>query len=128
MTKVVTLAAGLAVLLLTGAAGVARAEPAAARPANSFASTNESPWSTTPRKTLQWDAKGRWGLRLDMEKPTGRDMNLGDVQAGAFFKITPSLRVGGTVGVGSSYVPQQKLLPQSQDPGARVHVETKFQF
>ena len=120
--------AGLSALLLIGAAGAAHAETAA-RPAAAFTGTSESPWAlNAPRKTLQWDSKGRWGLRLDMEKPVGRDMNLSDVQAGAFIKITPSLRVGGTVGVGSGYAPQQKLLPQTQDPGARVHLETKLQF
>ena len=35
-------------------------------------------------KSLQWDPKGRWGLKLDMNQPVGRDMQLRDVQAGAF--------------------------------------------
>jgi hypothetical protein len=120
------LAASMTALLLAGMASAAQAETP--RPGLNLNNTSDSPWDlNAPHKTLQLDTKGRWGLRLDVDRPTNRDMNFGDVSAGAFFKITPSLRIGGTVGVGNNYVPQNqpKLAP---DPGARVRVETKFQF
>jgi hypothetical protein len=118
--------AGLAAVLLGGIASVAHAETGSARTPNTLAAGEPSPWTlAAPRKSLQWDSKGRWGLRLDMDKPSNREMNWSDVGAGAFFKITPSLRVGGTVGVAPPPT-SQKMMPQ--DPGARVHVETKFQF
>lgn len=121
-----TWAAGVAAVLLGTVGATAHAETAPARTANSFTAAEPSPWTlTAPRKTLQWDSKGRWGLRVDMDKPTNRDTNWSDVEAGAFFKVTPSLRVGGTVGLAPLPTPQ-KLLPQ--DPGARVHVQTNFQF
>jgi hypothetical protein len=127
MGQRVTWAAGLAAVLLGVAGATAHAESVApARAANSFAAGEASPWTlTAPRKSLQWDSKGRWGVRLDMDKPYNRDVNWTDVQAGAFFRVTPSLRIGGTVGVAPPATPH-KLVPQ--DPGARVHVETKFQF
>jgi hypothetical protein len=115
-------------LILAGMATAARAETPLPHLLN-VSSTSESPWDlNAPRKSLQLDTKGRWGLRLDLDRPTNRDMSFSDVAAGAFFKITPSLRIGGTVGVGNNYAqPNQPKLPVP-DQGARVRVETKFQF
>ena len=120
-------AASAAALLLASVSSAAQAEPAPGRAALNAVSPSESPWTlNAPHKTLQLDTRGRWGLRLDLDKPSNRDLNLSDVEAGAFFKITPSLRIGGTVGVGNNYAPQQKLpIP---DPGARVRLQTNFQF
>jgi hypothetical protein len=78
-------------------------------------------------KSLQWDAKKRWGLKLDLNEPVGRDMQLRDVQAGAYFKVTPSLRVGGAVALGDSATPDRNTpLPQTTSP--RVRLETNFKF
>ena len=65
------------------------------------------------RKTLQFDAtKGRWGLKLDLDQPTNRDMELQDVRAGAFFKLTPSLRVGGAVSLGDQNARLRSIAPR----------------
>lgn len=80
------------------------------------------------RKTLQFDTrKGRWGLSLDLDQPVGRDLQLKDVEAGAWFKVTPQLRVGAGVGVGSSRdEPIRKPTPKDEAP--RVRLETAFKF
>lgn len=81
------------------------------------------------RRTLQFDAsKGRWGLKLDLDQPTNRDMNLQDVRAGAFFKLTPSLRVGGAVSLGDQNA--KALIRKNEPPetAPRVRLETAFKF
>ena len=117
------IAGGFAALLLLGVAA-ARSEtvPVSQNP-NAFTSDG----SGAPHKSLQLDANGRWTLRLDMEPPVGEVGSLKDVQAGAFFHITPSVRIGGSVGLGDRQADVQKLLPQDTN-GPRVHLETKFKF
>ncbi len=114
---------GLAALLLLGvAAAHAETVPASQNP-NAFTPDG----SGAPHKSLQLDANGRWTLRLDMDPPVGEVGSLRDVQAGAFFHITPSMRIGGSVGLGDRQADPQKLLPQDTN-GPRVHLETKFKF
>lgn len=81
--------------------------------------------------SLQWDQKGRWGLKLDMSQPAGRDIQLRDVQAGAYYRVTPSLRVGGVVALGDAALqqPSDHSTPlQNQSQAPRVRLETSFKF
>jgi len=135
MTRARTIAIAAAVGAMMAAVG-ARAQTTHA-PINitsdAFSSFNsaadQSHWNPQPaQKSLFWDQKGHWGLKLDLSQPVGRDMQLGDVQAGAYFHITPSIRVGGAVALGES-IPfdRTNILPQqSQTP--RVKLETNFKF
>ncbi len=114
-----------AALLLTGMGTAARAAPADLV----GAPTSDAPtpfYVPTPHKTYAFDAKGRWGVNLDMEQPVNRDTQWKDVTAGAYFKIGPRLKLGGSVGLGDKLAQPQQLTPQ--DLGPRVHLETKFQF
>ncbi len=79
-------------------------------------------------KVLKWDAsRGRWGLTLNMQELEGRPSTLGDFQAGAYFRITPSLRVGGSVALGEQpLTTSQRSLPIEEKP--RVRLETAFKF
>ena len=81
------------------------------------------------RKTLQFDTKkGRWGLSLDLDQPASRELQLKDVEAGAWFKVTPQLRVGAGVGVGSSRDEALRPKPVQKDEAPRVRLETAFKF
>jgi hypothetical protein len=80
------------------------------------------------QKSLFWDQKGHWGLKLDLSQPVGRDMQLRDVQAGAYFHITPSIRVGGAVSLGDSAAQDRTAPPQQQTQAPRVKLETSFKF
>jgi len=79
-------------------------------------------------RTLKWDAsKGRWGLTLNMQELNARPSTINDVEAGAYFRITPSLRVGGSVALGEQAptpVPAQNAIQQQP----RVRLETAFKF
>ena len=91
------------------------------------AALSSQPWSPPiPHKTLELDSKGRWGVRLDMEQPNGRDVQMKDVQAGAYVNFGPRIRVGGSVGLGDRFDNPQRLTPQDTAP--RVHLETAFKF
>ncbi|MDP3300025.1 MAG: hypothetical protein Q8M38_08010, partial [Phenylobacterium sp.] len=57
-------------------------------------------------KTLKWGLQnGRWGVSLNLDQPSGRDVQLNDVEAGAFYSVTPSLRVGGAVALAEKEEP-----------------------
>ena len=121
-----------AAALLSAAAGAAQADDG---DKNQFAvtvKTEQASAAPGATRAVKWDAqKGRWGLTLDMEQPDVRPSTLNDVQAGAYYRITPSLRVGGAVALG-----EQQFAPGA--PGAlrkftdegqpRVRLETRFRF
>lgn len=117
--------AATALLLSAMAAQAHAAEPPRVR--NDLVAEGAN-WTVNPApsRSVQWNAASRWGLKLDMNQPVNRDMDWKDVQAGAYFRLTPQLRVGGSVGLGPKLAAPQKMLPQDAAP--RVHVETAFQF
>lgn len=130
MTKFASRLAVATILSGIAAGGAYAAEPARLAPvarAPATPSVSDAPWATlAPHKQLQWDSKGRWGLRLDMNQPANRDPDWKDVQAGAFFRISPSLQVGGTVALSDRLAQPQRVTPL--DAGPRVHLETAFRF
>lgn len=80
-------------------------------------------------KTMKWDARrGRWGLTLNLEQPNSRPSTLNDVEAGAYYRITPSLRVGGAVALGEQEVAPGPKKPDPTEGQPRVRLETNFKF
>lgn len=80
-------------------------------------------------KQLKLDARrGRWGVSLNLQQPDTRESTWNDVQAGAYYHITPSLRVGGAVALGDQQLlaGPKKLTPEEGTP--RVRLETQFKF
>jgi len=126
-------AAAIATLALFGAAASAHADSTAPQPSasNNFGVLTIDPnhWGAPPaHKSLQWDQKGRWGLKLDMNEPVGREMQLRDVQAGAYYRVTPSLRVGGAVSLSNQpAIPDHTAVPANAQ-GPQVKLETTFKF
>ena len=133
-----TRARTIAIAAVLGAAFASAAQAQSVRaPINissdAFSSLNsaaeQSHWNPQQsQKSLFWDQKGHWGLKLDLSQPVGRDIQLRDVQAGAYFHITPSIRVGGAVALGdASSFDRSAVLPQ-QSQAPRVKLETSFKF
>jgi hypothetical protein len=120
----------IAAAALTGlAATSAHADPAKPKSLDFTVRTDTPAIAPMGAKSLQFDArKGRWGLTFNMDQPSTREMQLNDVQAGAYFRITPSLRVGGAVALGEkSPLPSyKKTQPDEGQP--RVRLETAFKF
>ena len=81
-------------------------------------------------KVYQFNLKGKWGVKFDVNQPETAPSGLNDVDAGAFYRLTPSLRVGGTVGFGEKTDPlkpePQQLQGDKKTP--RVRLETTFKF
>jgi hypothetical protein len=130
--------AAVAALTLLGSATMALAQSAPARPRvqpapdafvirGDFNLRDSQFGPQTGRRTLMWDAKkGRWGLMLDITPRPGVDAQARDIEAGAFFRVTPQLRVGGAVGVGPGSAPVRKSDGREETP--RVRLETAFKF
>lgn len=79
-------------------------------------------------RTMKYDAsKGRFGFTLNIQQPTERPTTGNDVQAGAYFRLTPSLRVGGSVALG-----EQELSPRANQARPadtpKVRLESTFKF
>lgn len=129
MVKFASAAAIAAALLLGAAANAHAAEQTTVNLTNQTAQhSTPAPWSlSAPRQSLQWDSKGKWGLRLGMAQPTLREPDWKDMQAGAFFRITPSLRVGGSVQFGDRLSEPKQVTPRDAAT-PRVHLETAFRF
>jgi hypothetical protein len=115
--------------LLSATAGVAQAaDPPKNKPID-FTVRSESSAVSPGSSSVKWDARmRRWGLTLNLEQPDARPSTLNDVQAGAYYRITPSLRVGGAVALGEQeMVPgPKKISPNEGQP--RVRLETAFKF
>ena len=122
------LTAVLAALALSGAlATAAHADPVNLDPSKALADRNQ--WAPTAQhKTFEWDAaKSRFGLKFDVEQQPGAASEYKNVQAGAYFKVTPSLHVGA--GVSLSDQPNNVANPLAQQPAPpRVHLETTWKF
>lgn len=113
-------------LVLSGAATLAHAQT---KPRVSLSNTaaNESfvlDQSQT-RRVLEFDQPARWGWKLEVQQPVTREMRLKDMEAGAYFKFTPSFRVGGAVGLADKE-PAAKLREEQVTP--RVRLETTLKF
>ncbi len=79
-------------------------------------------------KSFEWDAaKSRWGLKFDVQEQPGVPTDWKNVQAGAYFKVTPTLRVGAGVALGDGS--SSSTAPAAQvPPPPRVQLETAFKF
>ena len=123
------IAAVSSLALLAGAVG-ARAEGAQFQLASSsdFAPTMGGAPATAGR-TLEWDsAKGRWGLKLDVEPHSlDRGLELKDVSPGVYYRLTRRLHIGGAVSLAPDQTESLRL-GQPQLPAPRVRLETVFKF
>ena len=125
--RVASFAIAAAILATAGAAHAADPK-AAAKPLDFTVHTDTSAISPQAPVT-KWDAaKGKWGVTLNLQQPDTRASNWNDIQAGAYYRITPSLRVGGAFALGDQQpLPGPKpATPEAGQP--RVQLEGKFKF
>jgi hypothetical protein len=122
--KLLAAAGALVAVLATAEAASAQAVRPKAEPRVSLndAIRSGAPASTT---SLKFSEKGRWSVNVNVDEPLERERKLRDLEAGAFFRVTPSVRVGGSVRLDDKIKPE-RVTPD--DRGARVRLETKFQF
>jgi hypothetical protein len=117
-----------ATALVSAAAGGAWAADKPAKPVDFTVRSEPATAAPNPGRALTWDAsKGRFGFTVDVQQPAGRPATPNDVSAGAYFRITPSVRVGGAVSLGEQdLTPQRNQARPADQP--KVRLETKFKF
>lgn len=139
MVLAIASAATMAHAVTTGTSKAAKAssqsevvgfEPLNAPANGSYISDGTTSFSKPQSKVYQFNLKGKWGVKFDVNQPDMAPSGFNDVDAGAFYKLTPALRVGGTVGFGEKTDPlKPEPKPARGDKTQpRVRLETTFKF
>ena len=105
----------------TRAPSMTLAEAAASSP-------NTNTTSQTQRRALRWNDSGRWGLDLNLKEPVGRDAQWGDVEAGAYYRLSPRLRVGAAANLATPETDPARATESDRRAQPRVRLETIFKF
>lgn len=116
---------------LSGVAGEATAQSRSRAPAVNLSEANAARNSvapSTPRRGLRWNANGRWGLDFNLNQPVGRETRWGDVEAGAYYRLSPSLRVGAAAGLAPAEQDPARAAETDRRAQPRVRLETLFRF
>lgn len=92
------------------------------------AATNSTPSNSSQRRALRWTDSGRWGLNFNMKEPVGRDADWGDVEAGAYYRLSPRLRVGAAANLASPETDPARATETDRRAQPRVRLETIFKF
>ena len=80
------------------------------------------------RRGLQWNEDGRWGLNLNLSQPVGREADWSDVQAGAYYRLNPRLRVGAAASLSEPQTDPARPVESDRRAQPRVRLETIFRF
>jgi len=122
------LSVAIAAAALFSAAGGAAQAADKGKPIDFTVRSERTTVAPNSGQTIRWDAsKGRWGFTLRLQQPDARPSTANDVQAGAFFRITPALQVGGSVAFGEQQpMPRANAAPPADQP--KVQLETRFKL
>lgn len=117
-----------ATALISAAAGNAYADTKASKPMDFTVKSEPITAAPNAGRNMKFDAsKGRFGIVLDIQQPDGRAAVPNDVSAGAYFRITPSVRVGGSVSLGEQdLTPRRNASRPADQP--KVRLESTFKF
>jgi hypothetical protein len=123
------LAAGLAMLAMADAASAQAADRSRA-PALTLSEANAAraaaPQSSQSR--LRFTERGRWGIDFNLSQPVGREQDLGDVEAGAYYRINPRLRVGASAGLATPEADPARAPETDRRAAPRFRLESIFRF
>ncbi|MDP3802877.1 NtrZ family periplasmic regulatory protein [Brevundimonas sp.] len=129
---IVGLAAGLVLLAVADDASAQAASPAARTraPALSLseAQTARAAAAQPGSSRLRFTERGRWGLDLNLNQPVGRDSTLGDVEAGAYYRVNPRLRVGAAAGLAEPESDPARAPQTDRRAAPRFRLESIFRF
>jgi len=120
------LAAGLTLLAV---ADVASAQTAARTRAPAVSLTEaQTARAATGTSRLRFTERGRWGLDLNLSEPETRDRNVGDVEAGAYYRVNPRLRVGAAAGLAETDTDPATGPQTERRTAPRFRLESIFRF
>ena len=125
-----------AALVLAGVFGLADAASAQSRSTASTLSLTDAqraqsaPAQSAPgqRRSLRWIDGGRWGLDFNLSQPVGREADWGDVEAGAYYRLSPRLRLGASAGLGAPRTDPARAPETDGRVQPRVRLESIFKF
>lgn len=118
----------VAAALISAVSGGAYAADKVAKPMDFTVKSEPLSVAPNPGRNMKLDAsKGRFGFTVDVQQPNGRPATPNDVSAGAYFRITPSVRVGGSVALGEQdLTPRRNQSRPADQP--KVRLESRFKF
>lgn len=124
------IAGTLGLVALIGGAGEASAQSRSRAPAVTLseAVTAQRAAPAPQRRGLRWNENGRWGLDFNLNQPVGRDTDWGDVEAGAYYRLSPRLRVGAAAGLASPAQDPARAPETDRRAQPRVRLESIFRF
>ena len=123
------LAAGLTLLAVADSASAQTAAARSRAPAVTLSEAQAARAAATPSQSrLRFTERGRWGLDLNLSQPIGRDSNLGDVEAGAYYRVNPRLRVGATAGLAEPEADPARPPQTDRRTAPRFRLESIFRF
>jgi hypothetical protein len=115
-----------------GVSDEASAQSRARAPALTLAEASTAAQRTSPapapRRSLRWNESGRWGLDFNLNQPVGRDAQWGDVEAGAYYRLSPRLRVGAAAGLAAPEQDPARAAETDRRAQPRVRLESIFRF
>ncbi|HWQ86404.1 NtrZ family periplasmic regulatory protein [Brevundimonas sp.] len=120
------LAAGLTLLAAADAAS-AQTAPRTRAPAVSLTEAQSARAAAGPSR-LRFTERGRWGLDLNLSQPETRDSNVGDVEAGAYYRVNPRLRVGAAAGLAEADTDPATGPQTERRTTPRFRLESIFRF
>ena len=119
--------AGAALAAGAGAAA-AQTPPRTNAPAVSLTEAQAARGAPAGQTRLRFTERGRWGLDLNLNQPVGRESNLGDVEAGAYYRVNPRLRVGASAGLAEPDRDPARGPQTDQRAAPRFRLESIFRF
>lgn len=124
------IAASLGIVALAGVASEVSAQSRSRAPAVTLAEASAAQRSAPaqPRRGLRWNENGRWGLDFNLNQPVGREAEWGDVEAGAYYRLSPRLRVGAAAGLAAPEQDPARAAETDRRAQPRVRLETLFRF
>jgi len=122
------LAAGLTLLAVADSASAQTAAARSRAPAVTLSEAQAARAATPSQSRLRFTERGRWGLDLNLSQPVGRESNLGDVEAGAYYRVNPRLRVGATAGLAEPEADPARPPQTDRRTAPRFRLESIFRF
>jgi len=117
-----------AAALLSAAAGGAWAGDKVSKPVDFTVRTEPLAVAPNSGQALRMDAaKGKFGVTVTLRQPDERRATPNDIAAGAYYRITPSVRVGGSVAFGDQDLTPRANRARPAD-APKVRLETAFKF
>ena len=81
-----------------------------------------------PAAAFNGTRTGAGGLNLNLSQPVGREADWSDVQAGAYYRLNPRLRVGAAASLSEPQTDPARPVESDRRAQPRVRLETIFRF